>query len=139
MSRPRDNTTDRSQGLYGGRSIARVATSPGGLLVLVGKGAKDNDLLTFKLGRPYDFWLHVAGESGSHVVVLNDDKLRRLPKDTLQFAAGLAAGYSKARSGGTVVVHWTTCGAVRKPRGVPPGKVSLRSFEKTKVRPLRLD
>lgn len=119
--------------------MARVATSPDGLLVLVGKAARDNDLITFKLGRPYDFWLHVAGESGSHVVVLNDDKLRRMPRDTERFAAGLAAGHSKARSGGSVVVHWTTCSQVRKPRGAPPGQVALRTFAKTKGRPLRLD
>jgi len=118
--------------------VAYVATSPDGWVILVGKSAKDNDLITFKLGRPYDFWLHMAGGPGSHVVVLNESKLRRMPRETERFAAALAAGYSKARDGGNVAVHWTTCGEVRKPRGAAPGKVALRSFEKTKARPLRL-
>lgn len=133
------HVTDRERGLYGGRSIARVASSPDGMTVLVGKAAKDNDLVTFKLGRPYDYWFHVAGASGSHVVVLNDERHRRIPKDTKNYAAALAVGYSKARGGGASTVHWTTCGEVRKSKGAPAGQVTLRKYEQTKVQPLRLD
>ena len=109
------------------------------MTILVGKSARDNDILSLKLGRPYDVWMHVAGESGSHVVVLNDDKLTRLPRDTQELAAGLAAGYSKARSGGNVTVHVATCADVGKQRGAPAGQVTLRRFNKVKVRPQRLD
>ncbi len=134
-----DPRTGRTEGLYRGRSVARVVTSPDGFVILVGRSAKDNDIVTFKLGRPYDFWLHVVGESGSHVVVLNDEKASRMPRATEQLAAGLAAGYSKARTGGQVSVHWTTCNEVRKPRGAPPGKVSLSQFQRTKATPVQLD
>ncbi len=130
--------TDRNQGVFGGRTVARVAPSPDGMLVLVGKAAKDNDLVTFKLGRAYDFWFHVAGASGSHVVVLNDAKLKRIPRETKDFAAALAVGYSKAKAGGTTAVHWTTCGEIRKPQGAAPGKVALRNYEQTKAQPQRL-
>ena len=119
--------------------MARVVESPDGMTVLVGRSARDNDILSLKLGRPYDFWMHVAGESGSHVVVLNDDKLPRLPKETQDFAAGLAAGYSKARDGGNVTVHVATCGDVSKQRGAPAGQVTLRRFSKVKARPRRID
>lgn len=131
--------TDRRQGIWGGRSIARVVESPNGMTILVGKSARDNDILSLKLGRPYDVWMHVAGESGSHVVVLNDDKLSRLPRETQDLAAGLAAGYSKARGGGNVTVHVATCGDVSKQRGAPAGQVTLRRFSKVKARPQRLD
>jgi predicted ribosome quality control (RQC) complex YloA/Tae2 family protein len=130
-----DATTDRERGLYRGRSVARVLSSPDGLIVLVGRSAADNDVLSLELGRPYDFWLHVAGESGSHVVVLNPDRLPRLPRATGQLAAALAARYSKARGGGRVAVHVATCGDVSKPRGAAPGKVALRRYDTVHGRP----
>ena len=119
--------------------MARDVESPDGMTILVGKTARDNDILSLKLGRPYDIWMHVAGESGSHVVVLNDDRLARLPRDTQDLAAGLAAGYSKARGGGNVTVHVATCADVSKQRGAPAGQVNLRRFSKVQVRPRRID
>src|SRR5215470_12334553 len=120
---------DPEAGSWRGRSVARRFVSPDGLTVLVGRTAADNDILTLKLGAPRDFWLHVAAESGSHVVVRNPDGLARLPRDTERFAAGLAAGYSKARRGGRVAVHVATCAEVSKPRGLPPGKVVLARYK----------
>jgi predicted ribosome quality control (RQC) complex YloA/Tae2 family protein len=130
---------DPEAGTWQGRPVARRFVSPDGMTVLVGRTAADNDVLTFKLGSPRDFWLHVAAESGSHVVVRNPDSLPRLPRETLRFAAGLAAGYSKGKKGGRVAVHVTTCGAVRKPRGFPPGKVLLERYETTHAAPSRGD
>jgi predicted ribosome quality control (RQC) complex YloA/Tae2 family protein len=125
---PEPAPADADAGLWRGRSVARRFVSPDGLVVLVGRTAADNDVLSLKLGAPADFWLHVAGESGSHVVVRNPDRLPRLPRPTLQFAAGLAAYYSKARAGGRVAVHVATCADVHKPRGLAPGKVQLDRF-----------
>jgi len=130
-----ESITDRERGLYRGRSVARVLTSPDGLTILIGKSAADNDILSLQLGRPCDFWLHVAGESGSHVVVLNPEKLSRLPRDTARLASALAARYSKARAGGRVAVHLATCGDVSKPRGAAAGKVALRRYETVYGRP----
>lgn len=129
--------TDPDAGIYQGRSVARRFVSSDGMVVLVGKTAEDNDVLSLRLGAPRDFWLHVAGDSGSHVVVRNPDNLPRPPRETLQFAAGLAAGYSKARNGGRVAVHWTTCDQVSKPRGLPPGKVQLGRFDTVQAAPSR--
>jgi predicted ribosome quality control (RQC) complex YloA/Tae2 family protein len=139
MARQAPPPPDPDAGLWQGRSIARRFVSPDGLVVLVGRTAEDNDVLSLKLAAPRDFWLHVAGDSGSHVVVRNPDNLPRLPRETLRFAAGLAAGYSKARQGGRVAVHVTTCAEVSKPRGLPPGKVQLDRFETTHAAPLRGD
>ncbi len=123
-------------GTWQGNSVARRFVSPDGFVVLVGRTASDNDVLTFKLGAPGDFWLHVAAESGSHVVVRNPDTIARLPRETLQFAAALAARYSKARRGGRVTVHVARCADVTKPRGFPAGKVSLRRFTSVRAAPL---
>jgi len=131
--------SDPDAGIWQGRSIARVAESPDGMIVLVGRTARDNDVLSLKLAAPKDFWFHVAGESGSHVVVRNPDKLDALPRETKRFAAALAAGYSKARRGGKVAVHMARAGDVTKPRGLAPGKVHLRRFTSLHASPLRLD
>ena len=108
-----------------------------GVPVCSGQSFTFNDVLTFKLGAPLDFWLHVGGESGSHVVVRNPGGLDRLPRDTVRFAAALAAGYSKARNAGRVAVHLCQCRDVRKPRGVPAGTVELKQHTTVQVAPQR--
>lgn len=132
-----ERITDPDQDIYRGRRIARRFLSPDGMIVLVGKSASDNDLLSLQLGAPEDFWMHVSGESGSHVVVRNPDRLDRLPRDTLRFAAGLAAGYSKARNARRATVHLARCVDISKPRGFEPGKVLLRHYESVHAAPLR--
>ena len=37
-----------------------------GFEILVGRAARDNDYLTFKVARPQDTWLHASGYAGSH-------------------------------------------------------------------------
>ncbi len=136
--RPTDSppVVDAEAGIWRGRKIARRFLSPDGWTVLVGKSAADNDLLTFKLGAPRDFWLHVAADSGSHVVVRNPDKLDRMPRETQSFAAGLAARYSKLRAGGKVAVHLAFCTEIKKPRGFPAGKVQLKRHKTVRATPV---
>lgn len=139
--RSRDHAlaTDPEAGVWRGRTIARRFLSPDGWTVLVGKNASDNDLLTFKLGAPRDFWLHIAAGSGSHVVVRNPDKLDRMPRETERFAAGLAARYSKLHAGGKVAVHLSTCSEINKPRGFAAGKVTLKRYKTVRAEPVDID
>jgi predicted ribosome quality control (RQC) complex YloA/Tae2 family protein len=105
-----------------------------GFLVLVGKGDAANDALTFGEGEPRDFWMHVAGCAGSHVVVKNPDDLRDLPRDVLEAAAALAAWHSKARGArGKVEVHVCRVADVSKPRGFARGEVLLRRWDAVRV------
>ena len=124
-------------GIYRGKSVARRFVSGDGFVILVGRTAADNDIVTFKLGAPQDFWLHVSGHSGSHVIVRNPDGVDRLPRGTLRLAAALAAGHSKARNAGRIAVHVAQCRDVRKPRGGPPGTVTLQQFTTVHVVPVR--
>lgn len=126
---------DLEQGVWRGRSVARVFVAPDGTTVLVGKSAKDNDVLSRRMARPYDFWFHAAGYSGAHVVVRNPEKLKRLSRETRDFAAALAAGYSGGHGGGRVAVHQALCGDVSKPRGLAAGKVVVKRFQVVEVRP----
>lgn len=135
MSRRELPPSDPEQGVYRGRAVARRFVSADGFTVLVGKAAADNDDLSLHLGEPQDFWLHIASGSGSHVVVRNPERLERLPKATLEYAAGLAAYYSKARAGGRVAVHLARCADVSKPRGFEAGKVELRRHATVMARP----
>ncbi len=131
--------SDPEQGVWRGERIARRFVSPDGFTVLVGKSAADNDALSLRLCEPWDFWFHLAGDSGSHVVVRNPDRLDRLPRDTERFAASLAAGYSKARNAGRVAVHACRGADVSKRRGQPPGEVSLGRWTTVNVEPQRGD
>jgi predicted ribosome quality control (RQC) complex YloA/Tae2 family protein len=106
-----------------------------GFEILVGKGDAENDRLTFEVAEPYDWWLHVAGYSGSHVVVRNPEELAELPRAVLLKAAELAAWHSKARSAGRVEVHVCRVGDVSKSRGFEPGKVQLRRWQRVRVYP----
>jgi len=107
-----------------------------GFEILVGKGARENDELTFRVARPYDLWLHAAGFAGSHVVIPRPEGVDEIPKAVVERAAELAAWHSKARDArGKVPVHVCRAGDVRKPRGAPPGQVEIRRYDTVRVYP----
>ncbi|HEX8298571.1 MAG TPA: NFACT RNA binding domain-containing protein [Rubricoccaceae bacterium] len=107
-----------------------------GYEVLVGRSAKDNDWLTFKVAAPQDVWLHVGGGTpGSHVVVRQPEG-GEVPRSVVKRAAELAAKHSKAgKATGKVDVHVCRACDVRKPRGAKPGSVELRRYDSIKVYP----
>lgn len=105
-----------------------------GFEILVGKGARENDQLTFREARPQDLWLHASGYAGSHVVVRNPEGLSDLPRSVVERAAELAAFHSKAREArGKIEVHVCRAADVRKPKGFPAGKVQLRRWDSVRV------
>jgi predicted ribosome quality control (RQC) complex YloA/Tae2 family protein len=103
--------------------------------ILVGKGGRHNDRLTFRLASPEDFWFHAMGVPGAHVVVRNPDRRPRPSRTVLEEAAAVAAWYSDAREQAGVEVQWTRRKYVRRIRGAAPGKVILKRFETIRVRP----
>jgi predicted ribosome quality control (RQC) complex YloA/Tae2 family protein len=107
---------------------------PGGWTVWAGRTDADNDLLSTKATASDDWWFHVRGMSGSHVV------LRAKPgeepgREVLKAAAAIAAWYSKARGGGITPVSFTQGKYVRKPKSVKAGTVEIRKESVLKVRP----
>ena len=116
-----------------GRAFRSVMVD--GFEVLIGKGDADNDALTFKVGNPCDFWLHVASLPGSHVIIRNPDKVSEPPRAVIERAAQLAAFFSKARESGKVEVHFCRVADVSKPRGFAPGKVMLKTYKSVRVYP----
>ena len=115
-------------------AVARTFVSSDGFDILVGKRAKDNDQLTFKIARSLDTWMHAADYPGSHVVIRNRDK-KVIPPTTLLEAAQLAAFYSQGKAQPKAAVHYTLKKFVNKPKGSAPGLVSLASFKTLLVEP----
>ena len=107
---------------------------PGGWKILAGKSDEDNDYLSLKMARPDDYWYHIKGTSGSHVILRA--KPREEPgRETLKLAAAIAAFHSKARNGGVVPVSYTKARYVKKPKDARPGTVHIRKESILKVRP----
>jgi predicted ribosome quality control (RQC) complex YloA/Tae2 family protein len=117
-----------------GRTLRRYRSSDG-YEVIVGRGARENDELTFRVARSYDTWMHAADYPGSHVVVRARGKDDAIPHRTLVEAARLAAQFSQARKDAKVAVNYTQRKFVSKPRGAAPGLVYLASFRTLLVEP----
>jgi predicted ribosome quality control (RQC) complex YloA/Tae2 family protein len=108
--------------------------SSDGFEILVGRAARDNDQLTFKVAKPNDLWLHAADYGGSHVVVRNSTR-KEIPHRTIIEAAQLAAQFSQARKDPKVDVHYTQRKFLSKPKGSAPGLVRLSRFKNITVEP----
>lgn len=105
-----------------------------GWVVMAGKTDLDNDLLSLKTAGPNDWWFHVRGMPGSHVLLVGNQN-QEPSNALLRQAAAIAAYHSKARDGGTVSVSATRARYVSKPRGAKPGTVTIRKEIVLKVRP----
>jgi predicted ribosome quality control (RQC) complex YloA/Tae2 family protein len=113
---------------------ARSYLSSDGFEILVGRTARDNDYLTFKVAKPNDLWMHTGDYSGSHVVVRNATR-KDVPHRTIIEAAQLAAHFSQARKNSKVDVHYTQRKFVSKPKGATPGLVRMTRFKNITVEP----
>jgi len=103
-----------------------------GLSVLVGRNARENHHLTFRVARPEDVWLHARDVPGSHVVLRDDEG--RAGADDLREAAEVAAFFSEARRESLVDVHVTRRKHVKPAKG-GPGRVFVAHSDTLRVAP----
>lgn len=108
---------------------SRKFVSEDGLEILVGRNDRENDEISIRRSRGNDYFFHVRGYPGSHVI-LRTGSQTVLSQSALLDAAHLALFYSKLRNAGGGEVSYTRCKYVKKPKGYPPGKVQI-SQEKT--------
>ena len=101
--------------------VSRFHTS-GGRELYVGRNNLQNDYLTTRLAKKSDFWFHVKGGHGSHVVMACGPDEEPSAEDFTE-AAETAAYYSEMRNGQKVPVDYTRIKNVKKPSGAVPGKV----------------
>ncbi|MBQ3126767.1 MAG: NFACT family protein, partial [Clostridia bacterium] len=92
-----------------------------GLRVLCGKNNLQNEYITHKLAGKDDFWFHVKGQPGSHVVLFRGED-EPTDRDFTQ-AAEIAAYHSGAADGQNIAVDYTLARHVKKPAGGKPGLV----------------
>jgi len=103
--------------------------------VLIGRSNEGNDYVTHHLARPEDYWFHVHGAAGSHVVLRRGKGKNEPSRQTLEEVAAWAAHYSQARTAGRVPVIVTRKKYVRKPRKAPPGLAVCEREKTLMVRP----
>ncbi|GAC1401113.1 MAG: hypothetical protein NVSMB52_14900 [Chloroflexota bacterium] len=105
----------------------------GAYTLLVGRNARENEELTFRMARRDDLWLHARDRTGAHVVLQGAGSD---PGETiLLLAARVAAYFSEGRKDTRVDVDVVTVRDVRKIPGGPPGRVTFRNARTVRVEP----
>ena len=105
--------------------------SPEGFPILVGRNARQNEIVTFSEAGRDDLWLHVRDGPGAHVVIRCGGQ--PVPELTLNVAARLAAWYSGQRGNAGVAVAITQQRFVTRMAGGRPGQVHYRGEETISV------
>jgi predicted ribosome quality control (RQC) complex YloA/Tae2 family protein len=105
-----------------------------GYRIWVGRDAKTNDELTLKYSFKEDLWLHIRDDSGSHVLIKHQAG-KTFPKDVIEYAASIAAFFSKRKTESLCAVIVTPKKFVRKRKGEPAGAVVVEREEVILVEP----
>jgi predicted ribosome quality control (RQC) complex YloA/Tae2 family protein len=95
-----------------------------GLSIKVGKGAKSNDVLTFRHAKGSDWWFHTRDYAGSHVV-LCVIKGKEPDPESVRDALLLALAHSKAAEEKEADIVMAQCKHIHKLKDGVPGKVQI--------------
>ena len=102
-------------------------STPGGLILQIGRNMRQNDLISFKFSKKGDLWFHAQESPGSHVVLKSSSQ--SASEEDIQIAADLAALFSKAKRNIKVAINLVRIKDLQKiPKG-GPGCVSFKSVE----------
>ncbi len=104
-----------------------------GFLILVGRNNIQNDMVTVKLSRKNDIWLHTKNIHSSHVIICCGASVP--PDSVIEFAARLCAYYSSAKNDLKVEVDYCPVQNVKKPTGAKPGMVVYDGYQTVVVNP----
>ncbi len=131
----------KANGLSGGMVAPQTVTDLfkrieyQGYVILIGRNAKNNDLLTRQYAFKEDLWLHARDVPGSHVVIKYQPG-KKYPSTVIERAAELAAFYSKRKTDSLCPVIVTPKKYVRKLKGMPEGAVVIDKEDVVMVVPL---
>ena len=104
-----------------------------GYTIYVGRNNIQNDMLTLKMSRSRDLWLHVKNMAGSHTLLKY--KGEDFPNDVIEVAASLAAFYSKGKNAPYLEVDYCPVNHVKKPNGAKSGMVIYEGYNTAFVKP----
>ncbi len=131
LERPEEGTEPTKSKRAKKRGPARFTLD--GHTILVGRHARENEEVTFRLARRDDLWLHARERTGAHVILHVTEQAP--PEDIVQAAAGVAAYFSEGRTDSAVDVDVARVKDVRKIPGGPPGRVTYRGARTVRTAP----
>ena len=114
-------------------SKPRKWVSGTGFTILAGRNTVQKDLLTVKLSRKDDLWLHTKNIPSAHVLIVSGGK--EIDDQTILEAAAICAYYSRAREAPKVEVDYCPVSHVKKPNGARPGMVVYEGYYSVTVSP----
>lgn len=107
-------------------------TGPVGQVVLVGRNAKSNRILTFQRARGTDWWMHLRGAPGAHIV-LRMQRAQSPPLDLLLAVAQIALVHARVAEGTAADVQYTRVRDVRSIPGAADGRVRVANEKVLRV------
>ena len=119
-------------------SSPRHFMSTDGLNIWVGKNNRQNEILTLKISRKTDLWLHAQGYAGAHVILElppSVTSIDEVPVSSLEEAAIVAGYYSRGKDAEKVAIDYTFRSQVKKPRNSRPGMVIYENYWTINVNP----
>ena len=100
----------------------RIFKLVSGSTVYVGKSSRSNDELTFAFAQPHDYFFHVRGYEGAHVILRHKTPKGQRPSGRdIQISAEIAVYFSKAKSQKKVPVSYTQRKYLKKGKKSKPG------------------
>ncbi len=111
--------------------------SPSGITILRGRNNRHNDLLSGRQLKSGDLWFHAGNCPGAHVLLKTSAVSVAPTEKDINYAAAIAAGYSKARFDTKVEVMMATAENVSRPKGARPGLVTVKKYKTLIVEPFR--
>lgn len=107
-------------------------TSADGFVILRGKNSKGN-LALLKSGKGHDFWLHVEGGPGAHVLIRRSHEAEPVPETTILEAASLAAekSWNGAVPGTGVMIALLR--HIHPIKNATPGTVRIDALQRTVI------
>lgn len=112
--------------------------SPDGLRIFWGRNNRSNDHLSARMTDRDDLWFHAHNMPGCHLVLKRDGRSGDFAKEDIEYAARIAAGYSRGKDDARVEVIVTEGRNVSRPKGARPGLVALGEYRTLLVEPLRV-
>ena len=110
------------------REVIKFAHAPGLYInngrfdLLVGRNAKENELLLRSFAKGNDFWMHTRDVPGGYVFI-RSSKDRSIDLETIIDAGNLAIHYSKAKGHQKVDLYYTQVKYLKKVKGGKAGLV----------------
>lgn len=95
-----------------------------GIEVLVGKNNIQNDTITHKMAKPFDWWFHAKDVPGSHVLFRAPSSDYSLSEKEIRFCAELAGRFSRSGKSSTVPIDYTLAKYVKKIPGLQGSQVT---------------